>query len=151
MYSQDRDSMRRHFFEAWRKSRDGAPLDPLERRITEVIREHPEYQALLEQPEVTLARDYPPESGETNPFLHMSLHLAVLEQVATDMPTGTRDLYLELAKSVGDTHRAAHRVMECLAKSLWQAQREGLPPDEQSYVACLKATIEVANGHREKH
>ena len=148
MFSQDRDSMRRYFLEAWRKSRRSAPLNPLEIQIVEVIREHPEYQSLLEQPDVALGREYLPDDGETNPFLHMSLHLAILEQVATDRPPGVRDLYLRLAGSMGDAHQATHGLMECLAESLWKAQRERLPPDERSYMACLEAATKVAIGPR---
>ena len=138
MFSHDRDSMRRYFLEAWRKTRSGASLEPLERQIAEVIREHPEYHALLETPNTALGQDYSPDGGQTNPFLHMSLHLAILEQVGTDRPVGVRDLYLRLASSAGDTHKTTHSVMECLAESLWEAQRAGLPPNEQSYLECLE-------------
>lgn len=137
MYSQDRDSTRRYFMDAWHKSCHGAPLEPLEHQIAEVIREHPEYQTLLENPDIALGREYLPEDGDTNPFLHMSLHLAILEQVGTDRPTGVRDLYLRLTEAIGDAHKATHGIMECLAESLWKAQRDRLPPDEQAYLACL--------------
>jgi len=138
MFSQDRNSMRRYFLEAWRKARGGEPLDPLESQIAEVIRGHPEYHSLLEAPEKAMGRDYLPEDGETNPFLHLSLHIAILEQVSTNRPTGVRDLYQRIARSVGDAHEAEHRIMDCLARRLWEAQRSGLPPDERSYVECIE-------------
>ncbi|MCG6862636.1 MAG: DUF1841 family protein [Chromatiaceae bacterium] len=138
MFSHNRDSMRRYFLDAWHKSRSGAALEPLEHQIAEVVREHPEYQALLEAPEIALAKEYLPEGGETNPFLHLSLHLTILEQVATDRPPGVRALYLRLLRSAGDAHQAAHQIMDCLAESLWEAQRAGLPPNEQDYLECIE-------------
>jgi hypothetical protein len=138
MFSQDRDSMRRYFLEAWRKARSADPLEPLEREIVEVIREHPEYHALLESPDTALGRDFLPESGETNPFMHLSLHLAIHEQVGTDRPAGVRNIYQRLVTSAGDAHEAEHRIMECLAQGLWESQRSGLPPSEKSYIECLE-------------
>lgn len=138
MFSQDRDSMRRYFLEAWRKARSGEPIDPLERQIAEVVREHPEYHSMLEAPEKAMDRDYLPEDGETNPFLHLSLHIAILEQVSTDRPAGARNLYQRIVRSAGDAHEAEHRIMDCLAQGLWEAQRSGLPPDERSYVECME-------------
>jgi len=137
MFSQDRDSLRRYLAAAWTKAEAGLPLEPLERQIAALVREHPEYHALLADPERAVARDFAPELGEGNPFLHLSLHLALLEQVATDRPPGIRDHYQRLVRRSGDAHRAEHLVMECLAKTLWEAQREGRPPDEAAYLACL--------------
>ena len=138
MYSQDRDSIRRHFLEALRKAAAGEPLEPLEIQIAQVIRAHPGYHPLLESPEAALSRDYFPEDGETNPFLHLGLHLAVLEQVATDRPPGIRAHYQRLADSAPDVHVAEHRIMECLAQSLWEAQRSGQLPDEGEFLACVE-------------
>ena len=138
MFSHERDSMRRYFVEAWRKHRSGEVLEPLEQQIVQVIGEHPEYHPLLEAPDMALGREYLPEGGETNPFLHLSLHLAIRDQVGMDRPEGVRELYLRLIKSAGDTHGAEHRIMECLAEGLWDAQRMGLPPEERSYLECLQ-------------
>lgn len=138
MFSQDRGDLRRIFLEAWRKAREGAPLQPLEQQIAALIREHPEYHPLLEDPQTALDRDFPPEAGEGNPFLHLALHVAILEQVSTDRPPGIRDLYQRLVSSAGDAHAAEHRILECLAAALWEAQRGGGVPDEQAYLECLR-------------
>jgi hypothetical protein len=148
MYSQDRDNMRRYFLEAWGKAAAGEPLEPLESQIAGVIREHPEYHALLEKPEAALSREFFPEDGETNPYLHLGLHLAVLEQVATDRPPGIRAHYQQLAASAGDVHEAEHRIMECLAESLWEGQRKGRPPDERGYLACVERLTSLGRAKR---
>lgn len=103
-------------------------------QIADVVALHPEYHAALERPDEEVDRDYTPESGESNPFLHMGLHLAVRDQVATDRPAGMRAAFEALARRLGSRHDAEHRFIECLAEAMWEAQRAGLPPDETAYL-----------------
>lgn len=141
MYSDNRTEIRGIFTASWAKAVAGAPLGPLEALIVEVIREHPEYQALLSDPANALDRDYLPEQGETNPFLHMGMHISIREQVETDRPAGISLLYGQLVARTGDPHEADHRLMECLGQMLWEAQRGGTQPDERSYLACARKLI----------
>jgi hypothetical protein len=136
LYGQDREELRRVYTESWRKHRDGLPLTPLEHRVAEVIAEHPEYHRLLE--EDALERDYPPESGAPNPFLHMGMHIALREQVASGRPAGIAELRRAILHGAASAHDAEHRMMDCLAEALWQAQRAGAPPDESAYLDCLR-------------
>ena len=138
MFTSDRDTMRRFFVIAWRKARTGEPLEPMERQIADVIRVHPEYHALMEDTDAALSREFLPESGDSNPFLHLSLHIAILEQVTTDRPPGMRELYRRILAIAGDAHEAEHRIMECLAHSLWEAQRAGSAPNEKDYLSCVE-------------
>ncbi len=140
IFGDDRTRLRRVYLEAWRKRRQGVPMEPLEVRVAEVVARHPEYHALLES-EAHLEHDFGPDSGRTNPFLHMAMHLALVEQVATNRPAGIRDLHHRLAIALGSEHEAEHRMMECLGLALWEAQREGRPPDEQAYMECLKRCL----------
>ena len=133
----DRDGMRRVYGEAWRKAREGLPLEPLEATLAGIIEAHPEYHRVLEDP-AALDRDYPPEAGESNPFLHLGLHLALAEQLAADRPPGIRDLYSELAAGAADRHHLEHRLLECLGEALWEAQRRGGAPDEGAYLECVR-------------
>ncbi len=133
--TQSRDQLRAAYIDAWRKRRDGLPMEPLEMQIADVVELHPEYQRALEDPDSTLDRDYSPEGGQSNPFLHMGLHLAVRDQLATDRPVGVRQAFDALVRKTGTTHDAEHELIECLAETLWEAQRSGLPPDEQAYLA----------------
>jgi hypothetical protein len=135
-HNQSRDELRRVYADAWRKHRAKLPIEPLEAQVADVIAVHPEYHPMLEGD--ALAREYTPEGGQSNPFLHMGLHLAVRDQVATDRPTGIRQAFEAIAHRTGDAHDAEHRVIECLAEALWEAQRAGRPPDEQKYLENLK-------------
>ena len=137
-HDQDRAGLRRLYLEAWRKSREGRPLEPLENQIVNVIELHPEYQALLADHPAALGQDFAPEQGQTNPFLHMGLHLAIREQLAPDRPAGVRAVYQRLAGRMGDHLEVEHRIMDRLAEALWQAQRSGQPPDEAAYLRSLR-------------
>jgi hypothetical protein len=139
VYGTDRDAMRRVFVEAWRKAGAGEPLRPLERLVAEVVAEHPEYQSFLAETDAGIGRDFPPELGDTNPFLHMGLHIGIREQLSVDRPPGMAALYRRIRLRTGDAHAAEHRIMECLAQSLWEAQRAGAMPDEDRYLDCLRA------------
>ena len=87
--------------------------------------EHPEYHPLLAAPDKYRDKDYLPEFGEVNPFLHLSLHLSVTEQVSIDQPPGIRAHYERLARKHGSLHDAAHDVLECLGETVFAAQRNG--------------------------
>ena len=137
MYAPSRDEARTFLLEAWRKYRASAPLSALEQMAVGIVARHPEYHALLEEGERHLARDYAPESGEINPFLHLSLHLAVAEQLSIDQPPGLRAQFERLRTSRGDEHAALHAVLDCLAETVWQAQRNGTGPDAAVYLDCL--------------
>jgi hypothetical protein len=138
MFQPTREQARRFFFDAWRQYREGSALSPLQRMALEVMLLHPEYHAMLEQPEGYVERDYTPESGAMNPFLHLSLHLAIDEQLSVDRPPGVQAAFEALAAREGDHHRALHVLLECLGETLWQAQRLGSAPDEQTYLDCLR-------------
>jgi len=132
--NQSRDQLRRVYIEAWRKRREGLPIEPLEAQVADVIALHPEYHAALERGDDALDRDYTPESGQSNPFLHLGLHLAVRDQIATDRPAGIRKAFQSVAARLGSEHEAEHRIIECLAEAMWEAQRSGRPADEAAYL-----------------
>jgi Domain of unknown function (DUF1841) len=136
--TQSRDELRRVYIEAWRKRREGLPMEPLEMQVADVVALHPEYHVALERPDTTVDKDYAPEGGQSNPFLHMGLHLAVRDQLATDRPPGIRVAFETLAARTRSAHDAEHRIIECLAEAIWEAQRSGLPPDETAYLRAVK-------------
>lgn len=135
MLSSDRHTLRQFYQQTWLKAQQNQPLNALETQIAHVIQEHPEYQAWLTQ--AYMDQDFSPELGQTNPFLHLGLHLGLREQVATDRPAGIRALYQQLLVHYA-AHDLEHQMMECLAESLWQAQRDQQAPNEAAYLACLE-------------
>ena len=133
----NRDSLRQFYIDSWQKSKNNIALNPLEQQIVAVIREHPEYHRFLDRTETALQQDFNPEMGESNPFLHMGMHIGLMEQISTDRPTGIRELYQKISVKLGN-HDAEHRMMDCLAEAIWTAQKNQRPPDDAAYFTCLK-------------
>lgn len=143
MFGNDREQIRRMFVTTWQRARAGEDLEPLEERIAGVIRDHPEYHALLEAPGAT-EREWTPEAGQENPFLHMGMHITIREQVAIDRPSGIREAHTRLAQQMDSALKAEHAMMESLGEILWEAQRNGQPPDEQRYLADIRRRAGLA-------
>ena len=135
MFNPSRDEVREMFFGAWRKYREGVPLAGMEAAALDVILLHPEYHAVLAAPGRYRERDY---TDEANPFLHMSLHLALEEQLSIDQPPGIAHRFQALVSRFRDRHEALHQALECLAETLWRAQRDAAPPDAAAYLSCLE-------------
>jgi hypothetical protein len=141
MIGGDRNQMREVFFEAWRKHLAGEPMQPLENMIASVIVQHPEYHPMLHDKERYLVQEFHPEGGETNPFLHLSMHISLLEQISTNRPDGISELYRRLCQRLGETHEAEHQLIECLARMLWEAQSANRMPDEKAYLECIRSLV----------
>jgi hypothetical protein len=138
MFNPSREEARRFLIDAWAKYRAQAPLTDLEKIAAGLIAMHPEYHATFEAPDPQVDRDYQPEAGAVNPFLHLSLHLAVAEQLAIDQPPGIRAELERIRAARGDEHAALHAVLDCLGEVVWHAQRHRTPPDATLYLECLR-------------
>ncbi len=139
LYTSERDKLRQFYVESWKKARLGLPMDPMEQMVARVIEMHPEYHQMLENEK--LGNEYKPEDGETNPFLHMGMHLGLQEQVVMDRPAGIKAIYQTLGEKYGDIQKTEHAMMECLAEMMWQAQKNQAEPDEAAYLECLKQLV----------
>jgi hypothetical protein len=137
MYTPTRDQVRQFFFATWKKYQGREALQGIEALALDVILLHPEYHTVLGDPDRYLEQEYFPEMGETNPFLHLSMHLSLEEQVSIDQPAGVRAALLRLTHAHGSRHDACHAAIECLAEMIWRAQRDGTAPDGVAYLACL--------------
>ena len=138
MFAPSQDDVRRFFVEAARKRSESLPLTPLETIAADWIEAHPEYAVDLADAEAARAAAYPAEGGRENPFLHLSMHLSISEQVSIDQPVGIRAAFETLVARVGSPHAAQHEAMECLGTMLWESQRSGRPPDGAAYVDCVR-------------
>ena len=139
MFNPSRDQARQFLIEAWQKRRNAAPATPLEVLAADLIEQHPEYHAALEAPDA-LGREWTPEQGESNPFLHLSLHLAIEEQLSIDQPPGIRAAFEQL-QSRTDRHAAQHAVLDCLGETIWRAQRDRTGPDGAAYLDCIRRKL----------
>jgi len=138
MFQPSQHDVRRFFCAVYRKQRAALPLAPIEAQAADWIDAHPEYHTELADLDAALAAVYTVEDGRTNPFLHLSMHLSISEQVAIDQPAGIRQAVGLLAARLGSAHAAQHEVMDCLGEMVWASQRSGLPPDGHAYLDCVR-------------
>ncbi|MBC8057419.1 MAG: DUF1841 family protein [Rhizobiales bacterium] len=138
MFQPSQQDVRRFFCDTWRKQREASPLTPMEALAADWISQHPEHHDDLHSLEAALAAVYEVESGRANPFLHLSMHLSITEQIAIDQPTGIKQAFGLLAARLGSLHEAQHQVMECLGEMIWASQRSGTPPDGERYLECVR-------------
>ena len=137
MFTPSSNDVRRFFCEAYRKQLSGEILSPMDAIAADWITEHPEYNDVLLDADSAVTRDYSVEGGQANPFLHLSMHLSIAEQVSIDQPPGIRAACTTLTARLG-AHEAHHQIMECLGEMIWKAQRDGAQPDGAAYVECVR-------------
>jgi hypothetical protein len=138
MFAPSQHDVRRFFCEVHRKQREGLPLTPIETLAGRWVDQHPQYHAELDDADAALTASYTVEDGRTNPFLHLSMHLSISEQVSIDQPRGIKQAFELLAARKGSLHEAQHEVMECLGEMIWASQKSGLPPDGEAYLDCVR-------------
>jgi len=137
MFTPSSHDVRRFFCDAWRKQRAGEILTPMDAIAADWIVQHPEYHEALMDADAAVARDYSVEGGQPNPFLHLSMHLSIAEQVSIDQPRGIKAAHDLLVARIGK-HDADHEIMECLGEMIWTSQRNGTAPDTEAYIECVR-------------
>ena len=171
LFNPSRDEVRAFFFETWHKFAISKPLSfetqkakplsfetqkaklltPLEQLALQVMQMHPEYHAILNQPDLYREQAYYPELGETNPFLHMSLHLSILEQLSINQPIGIAGIYQLLLAKYQDAHsfehKAQHDILDCLGETIWLAQRNNAALDSAHYVQLMQQKAGLPAGN----
>ena len=138
MLEADRQKLRQKYFDVWNRHVEKLPMEPLDLQISDLILAHPEYHTIFSQPDKYLNKDYLPEQGESNPFLHLSLHLGLREQISTNRPASINMIYENLMSRYQDSHQVEHILMECMMAQLFEAQQKQQMPDEQLYIEALK-------------
>jgi hypothetical protein len=141
MFQPTRNEVRQFFCEAWRKHLSHDTPSPQERIAIACMLEHPEYHHWLESPQLALTQEFTGDDGRENPFLHLSMHLALEEQLSIDQPHGVRHGFEALQQRCTSRHDAAHQAMECLGEILWRTQRglisADMPTINDAYLECL--------------
>ena len=138
MFLKDRNESRAFFCNTWKKYKNGLTLEPVEALISDIILKHPEYHKHLLLDKSFKNTNFDIENNDTNPFLHMGMHIALEEQISSDRPPGIAAIYRKLILKSNSAHDVQHKMMECLGISLWEAHTKKMLPDENKYIECLK-------------
>lgn len=139
MYTNDRNAYRQAFYTVWQKHLKQLPLDPLEAQVCHIILQHPEYHRFLDAPSSFEKQEF---ALEENPFFHMSLHLAIAEQLQTNRPHGIREIHQALIEKFSDQHSVEHHMMACLSRMMWEAQQTGTMPVDEIYFQAMKSILD---------
>lgn len=134
MYTNNRDTYRQTFANTWQKHLKGTTLDAVESELLAVILLHPEYHSLFDSAQKEKQEFIP----EENPYIHMSLHMAIREQIRMDKPLGTKEIYNNLQKIKQNPHEVEHIMMTVMAKLLWESQQSGVMPNDDTYLCKLR-------------
>ena len=135
MFSSDRSKQRQYLKQAWEKYTSHEQLEPLELQLSKIVEQHPEYQNLIKN----LDSEYFPEQGNTNPYLHINLHLTLQDQITMDQPKGIRDIHSQLIVKIKDAHEVEHMMMEHIAEMIFNAQKNNAAFDLDGYIQALKS------------
>ena len=138
MFTPSQADVRKFFCAVHAKAQAGQPMDALETLAGQWVTEHPEYHGDLADEAAALAAMKDVIEGQTNPFLHLAMHLSISEQCSIDQPRGIRQAVELLAAKRNSLHEAHHEAMECLGRMLWESQRAGRPPDGAAYMDCVQ-------------
>ena len=138
MFSPSQADVRRFLCSIYAKAQAGEAMEAIETIASLWIDEHPEYHAELADVTAALASMQDAGDGQSNPFLHLSMHLSISEQCSIDQPRGIRQAVELLTHRRDSLHLAHHEVMDCLGQMIWESQRAGRPPDGASYIACVQ-------------
>ena len=138
MFTPSQADVRRFFCSVYAKTQAGQPLEAIETIASQWIAEHPEYHPDFADGAAALDKMYAVESGKTNPFLHLSMHLSISEQCSIDQPQGIRQAVELLTARRNSLHDAHHEAMDCLGQMVWESQRAGKPPDGAAYIDCVQ-------------
>lgn len=137
IFNPSREEVRRFFCDTWKKKTENHILTPMEMIASDWMEKHPEYHSQLADLEGAIEQEYSPERGETNPFLHLSMHLSISEQISIDQPPGIKAIAEKLSQKLASEHEAQHLIMECLGQVMWESQRAGKPLNPENYLEAL--------------
>jgi hypothetical protein len=138
MFTPSQADVRRFFCTVYAKTQSGQPLEALETIASQWLAEHPEYHKEFADMPAALEKMYEVKDGQTNPFLHLSMHLSISEQCSIDQPRGIRQAVELLTAKRDSLHDAHHETMDCLGQMVWESQRSGQPPDGAAYIDCVQ-------------
>ncbi|AGF49226.1 DUF1841 family protein [Candidatus Kinetoplastidibacterium galati] len=139
MFNPSLDQARYFFIEVWNKHKLSKTLTPIEKTTIACILEHPQFYKDLDNKE-SIKNSYNSNFPESNPFLHLSMHLAISEQLLIDQPCGIKAAYNKLITS-NDPHTAIHKIIKCLTLTIQYSQTHRLELDSNKYMNLIKDLI----------
>ena len=143
--------MRQNIHRIWSMVKSGRrdELSEADNYLAEILMEHEEYSDHFENTEILDGREY--EAGVTfNPFLHISTHRMVEDQLLADSPVETV-LFCETMEAKGFSHHdAIHFIIMILLHVMYISASGNRPFDTTRYKRLLTKCKEVEPSEMEK-
>ena len=135
-----REVFRKTVYRIWNMMQAGLldEMDEAENRIARILLDHPEYEEILEDTEILDGREF--DAGEAgNPFLHISFHKMVEDQLESGRPAEVLS-FLESMRAKGfDRHEIIHVIMKILIRFISDAMTHQKTLDVNRYRRLLKS------------
>lgn len=140
-----RQKFRRTINKVWNMIKEGLPADlnQEEKRLLPIIQEHQEYREYFENEDFLDGSEDQMEEG-INPFLHISLHQMVEDQLNSKTPVEAARLYEYIEKQGYSRHDAIHVVIMVLIHMIYNAIEKNSSFDEKRYIRLLGKCRKVA-------
>lgn len=133
-----RQNLRRVVHKIWMMLREGnlVGLDQTEQKLARIIMAHQEYQEHFEDEGILDGREYASAEG-FNPFLHISLHQMVEDQLDSETPIEAILLCESLEMAGYSRHEAVHTIIMVLMPMIFDAYKSGKPFNAERYKKLL--------------
>ncbi len=120
----------------WDTAQLGLPLEGEDAQTAEIMREHTEWHHVWARADQL--SDAEIERDGVNPFLHITIHQVVLNQINGALPA-TKDTFEALLAMGIDRHEAIHRIGTVFTEGIYETLKFRRPFDEEKYSRGLKA------------
>ena len=135
-----RSANREHLHFLWEKAKNN-DLDGLndeDRRLAETMLQHEdEFFNVFEFADVLHDREFNPDT-DVNPFLHITIHTVVENQLAAKDPIEVFQFYNALRKKKCSRHDTIHLIGAILVPLMFDTMKNKTPFDNDRYVSMLK-------------
>lgn len=130
---------RQYMYEIWQhaKANDLDQLSEEEQQIGKLMLEHEEYHNQFEFADALEDYQFDPESG-VNPFLHISIHVIVENQLKSKQPIEAYQFYNSIRRKKVSHHETIHLIGNIFAPLMFQVLKRKEPFDNELYQQLLK-------------
>lgn len=135
---QQRMLFRQSIYYIWGMVKSGQrdELSDKENKLAEILIDHEEYSDHFENIEILDGREYD-AGAEFNPFLHISTHQMVEDQLSANLPVETALFYQALEGKGFSHHEAVHVIMMILVHVMHASALSKSPFDAARYKRLL--------------
>jgi hypothetical protein len=112
-------------------------LEGEDAKIAAIMEDHPEFDPFWSLGEAS-ATPQEIQGQIVNPFVHVTLHLQIQNQIEREFPQEVKKTFLRLVEQGESDHEAIHQIISIYASLYFKALRRGQSFDESEYALQLR-------------